>query len=112
MCCCAVLCVARFGRVNGYEPPRTLRRNLSVPVSVKIRLLDTESDTVEFARRMEKAGACALTVHVRYAATVGDMSNTQCWGVKEGGVSIRLTVVEGGGDLELIPHPSPPSTFW
>lgn len=46
--------------------PRTLRRNLSVPVSVKIRLLDTPSETVEFARRMEKAGACALTVHVRY----------------------------------------------
>ncbi|CAM9232122.1 unnamed protein product [Hapterophycus canaliculatus] len=43
----------------------TLRRNLSVPVSVKIRLLDTPSATVEFAKRMEKAGACALTVHVR-----------------------------------------------
>lgn len=37
-----------------------------MPVSVKIRLLDTPTDTVEFARRMEKAGACALTVHVRY----------------------------------------------
>lgn len=36
-----------------------------MPVSAKIRLLDTPSDTVEFARRMEKAGACALTVHVR-----------------------------------------------
>ncbi|CAM9306075.1 unnamed protein product [Ascophyllum nodosum] len=43
----------------------TLKRNLSVPVSAKIRLLDTPKDTVEFARRMEKAGACALTVHVR-----------------------------------------------
>ncbi|CAM9377686.1 unnamed protein product [Scytosiphon promiscuus] len=43
----------------------TLRRNLSVPVSAKIRLLDTPSETVEFAKRMEKAGACALTVHVR-----------------------------------------------
>eukprot|EP00903_Cladosiphon_okamuranus_P010350 g9793.t1 len=43
----------------------TLRKSLSVPVSAKIRLLDTPSDTVEFARRIEKAGACALTVHVR-----------------------------------------------
>ncbi|CAM9478716.1 unnamed protein product, partial [Laminaria digitata] len=43
----------------------TLRRNLSVPVSAKIRLLASPSETVEFARRMEKAGACALTVHVR-----------------------------------------------
>lgn len=50
------------------SPSRTLRRNLSVPVSVKIRLLDSPEETVEFARRMEKAGACALTVHVRYAA--------------------------------------------
>ncbi|CAN0096982.1 unnamed protein product [Ectocarpus sp. 12 AP-2014] len=47
----------------------TLRRNLSVPVSVKIRLLETPGETVEFARRMEKAGACALSVHVR---KVGD----------------------------------------
>lgn len=46
---------------------RTLRRNLSVPVSTKIRLLDSSSETVEFARRMEKAGACALTVHLRCA---------------------------------------------
>eukprot|EP00752_Nemacystus_decipiens_P010312 g9187.t1 len=43
----------------------TLRKNLSVPVSAKIRLLDTPSNTVEFAKRLEKAGACALTVHVR-----------------------------------------------
>ena len=36
-----------------------------MPVSAKIRLLGSPSETVEFARRMEKAGACALTVHVR-----------------------------------------------
>ncbi|CAM9807321.1 unnamed protein product, partial [Discosporangium mesarthrocarpum] len=43
----------------------TLRRNLSVPVSAKIRLLDDDKSTVELARRLEKAGVCALTVHCR-----------------------------------------------
>ncbi|CAM9388132.1 unnamed protein product, partial [Choristocarpus tenellus] len=43
----------------------TLRRNLSVPVTSKIRLLDNAEDTVEFSRRLEKAGAGALTVHAR-----------------------------------------------
>lgn len=66
-------------RLDAHDPPswhypacwsldvrRTLRRNLSVPVSTKIRLLDSPAETVEFARRMEKAGACALSVHMRY----------------------------------------------
>lgn len=43
----------------------TLRRNLQVPVSVKIRLLESTTSTVEFAKRMEGAGANALTVHTR-----------------------------------------------
>lgn len=44
---------------------RTLASALSVPVSVKIRLLDTSDQTVAFARRMQAAGASALTVHLR-----------------------------------------------
>ena len=37
---------------------------VTVPVSVKIRLLQTEAQTVEFARRMQRAGASLLTVRL------------------------------------------------
>lgn len=51
---------------------RTLRRNLSIPMSAKIRLLDSRAETVEFVKRLEKAGACALTVHMRYVSRLPD----------------------------------------
>lgn len=45
----------------------TLRRNLNVPVSCKIRFTDVDAKkTIEFAQNMEKAGACALGIHARY----------------------------------------------
>ena len=43
----------------------TLRRNLSLPVTCKIRLLKSPHDTVELARRIEKAGVDAIAVHGR-----------------------------------------------
>lgn len=58
---------------------RTLRRNLSVPVSTKIRLLDSPAETVEFARRMEKAGACALSVHMRYPRASESTGMVEGW---------------------------------
>ncbi|CAK8561761.1 unnamed protein product [Lathyrus sativus] len=44
----------------------TLRRNLTLPVTCKIRLLKSPHDTVELARRIEKTGVHALAVHGRY----------------------------------------------
>lgn len=48
---------------------RALKRNLSIPVTCKIRILgDDPTDldaTVEFAKQMEAAGAEAIGVHVR-----------------------------------------------
>ncbi|CAN6579891.1 unnamed protein product [Malus baccata var. baccata] len=43
----------------------TLWRNLSIPVTCKIRLLKSSQDTVELARRIEKTGVTALAVHGR-----------------------------------------------
>ena len=50
---------------------KTLRRNLTIPVSCKIRLLHDTSSTVDFVRALEQAGACAIAVHAR---EVGDVS--------------------------------------
>lgn len=44
----------------------TLRRNLPIPITCKIRVLATPAESVEFARRMEAAGAAAVGVHARY----------------------------------------------
>mmetsp|Transcript_9075 Transcript_9075/g.20507 ORF Transcript_9075/g.20507 Transcript_9075/m.20507 type:complete len:543 (-) Transcript_9075:138-1766(-) len=53
----------------------SLRRNLSKPVSAKIRLLDEEDPrpTIDFVRALIKAGANAITIHGR---VVEDESHT------------------------------------
>lgn len=43
----------------------TLKRNLDVPVTCKIRLLSSSRDTVELAQRIERTGVSALAVHGR-----------------------------------------------
>mmetsp|Transcript_14672 Transcript_14672/g.29662 ORF Transcript_14672/g.29662 Transcript_14672/m.29662 type:complete len:497 (-) Transcript_14672:1262-2752(-) len=50
---------------------RTLRANLNVPVSAKIRLLSDDESSVDFIRSLIKAGANAVTIHAR---EVGDES--------------------------------------
>ncbi|KAG7380136.1 tRNA-dihydrouridine(20) synthase [NAD(P)+]-like [Phytophthora pseudosyringae] len=44
---------------------KTLRRNLNIPVSCKIRLLPETQDTIDTAKRLEDAGAYAVGVHMR-----------------------------------------------
>jgi hypothetical protein len=45
---------------------RALRLALPIPVTCKIRLLDTPEKTLAFVKAMEAAGACAISVHMRY----------------------------------------------
>ncbi len=44
----------------------TLVRNLDVPVTCKIRLLDTEMETLHLLRVIEGCGVAAIGVHARY----------------------------------------------
>ncbi|KAH9300807.1 hypothetical protein KI387_012390, partial [Taxus chinensis] len=46
----------------------TLKRNLEIPVTCKIRLLKSPHDTVELAQRIEKTGVSAIAVHGRKVA--------------------------------------------
>jgi tRNA-dihydrouridine synthase 2 len=62
---------------------KTLKRNLNIPVTCKIRLLDSEANTVEFMRRIEKCEVNALAVHARhipdrssYAAAIDELAST------------------------------------
>ncbi|EPR61321.1 dihydrouridine synthase (dus) protein [Toxoplasma gondii ME49] len=44
---------------------KTLRRNLDIPVTCKIRLLDTIHKTIDFARLCENCGIEAIAIHAR-----------------------------------------------
>lgn len=46
----------------------TLVDNISTPISAKIRVFDDMEKTLEIARTIEDAGACAITVHGRTRA--------------------------------------------
>ncbi len=46
----------------------TLKRNFNVPITCKIRLLESEASTVEILRRAEMAGVSAIGVHARFPA--------------------------------------------
>jgi tRNA-dihydrouridine synthase 2 len=54
---------------------KSLRRNISIPISVKTRLVSSESDssTIDIARsidwlqRLQSSGACAIALHTRTA---------------------------------------------
>lgn len=49
------------------EIVRTLSSNLSIPVSAKIRLLETTEATIAFAKALQEAGAVAIGLHAREA---------------------------------------------
>ncbi|KAL8437966.1 hypothetical protein ACSSS7_000536 [Eimeria intestinalis] len=51
---------------------KTLRRNVSCPVTCKIRLLDTMEETVDFARKCESTGIAAIAVHARVGGDLDD----------------------------------------
>eukprot|EP01048_Picozoa_sp_COSAG05_P008397 COSAG05_NODE_638_length_8163_cov_16.318452_4_plen_186_part_00 len=49
-----------------------LARQLSIPVFVKIRLLSTLEQTVEFCRELGQAGAALIAVHARHRVNLID----------------------------------------
>jgi tRNA-dihydrouridine synthase 2 len=52
---------------------RTLSSNLSIPVTAKIRIVNTMEETITFIKKLQEAGAAAVTVHLR---TKGDTESS------------------------------------
>ena len=48
-----------------YDILTTLKRNLPIPVTAKIRLLPSEADTLQLVKMIESTGVSAITVHAR-----------------------------------------------
>ncbi|EEY22771.1 tRNA-dihydrouridine synthase [Verticillium alfalfae VaMs.102] len=57
----------------------TLHRNLSIPVTAKIRILDTREATLAYALNVLRAGASILTVHGRRREQKGHLTGLADW---------------------------------
>ncbi|KAE8449083.1 hypothetical protein EG329_008466 [Mollisiaceae sp. DMI_Dod_QoI] len=58
-----------------------LHKELDVPVSAKIRILDSKEKTLEYAQNVLKAGASILTVHARTREMKGHKTGLADWSV-------------------------------
>ncbi|MCC4770779.1 tRNA-dihydrouridine synthase [Methanosarcina sp. DH2] len=72
-----------------------LTGTLKTPVSAKIRLLGREEKTLEIARRIEEAGASALTVHGRTAAQMYS-GNSDLMSIKAVKNELSIPVIANG----------------
>lgn len=64
-----------FGLIN------KLHVNLEVPITAKIRILETKKKTLEYARLVLRAGASILTVHGRHRDQKGHKTGLADWNV-------------------------------
>lgn len=48
---------------------RTASTNVTVPIFVKVRLLDTIEDTIKLCQQLKDAGAALIAIHARYRAS-------------------------------------------
>ncbi|KAL2074950.1 hypothetical protein VTL71DRAFT_8730 [Oculimacula yallundae] len=82
--------IARKGRYGAflqedqeliYELINTLHKELDVPVTAKIRILESKEKTLEYARKVLSAGASILTVHGRTRDMKGHKTGLADWSV-------------------------------
>ena len=62
-----------------YNMIHTLHENLSIPVTAKIRVLDTKEATLAYAQNVLRAGASILTVHGRRREQKGHITGVADW---------------------------------
>ena len=82
--------IARKGRYGAflqedqeliYKLINTLHINLSVPVTAKMRILESKEETLNYAKKILSAGASILTVHGRHRDQKGHKTGLADWSV-------------------------------
>jgi len=64
-----------------YKLISTLHENLNIPVTAKIRILESKEKTLDYARKIVSAGASILTVHGRQREQKGHKTGVADWSV-------------------------------
>ena len=64
-----------------YKLISTLHQNLSIPVTAKMRILETKEKTLEYAKVILSAGASIITVHGRQRDQKGHKTGLADWSV-------------------------------
>lgn len=64
-----------------YRLINTLHKNLGIPVTAKIRILETKEDTLKYAKIVVSAGASILTIHGRQRDQKGHKTGLADWSV-------------------------------
>ncbi|CAM9162776.1 unnamed protein product [Choristocarpus tenellus] len=76
----------------------TMSRELSVPVTVKIRCMENTQETLLFAKRLEAAGAQMLTVHGRTLRQSKTRQGAANWDIiRQVKEAVTIPVVANGG---------------
>lgn len=74
-----------------------LAKGLKVPITAKIRILDTEEETLKYALMVQEAGAAILAVHGRTRIQKGQLAGHANWEmIKKIKAALRIPVIANG----------------